>query len=98
MTLDLLTIDQFSDKIGQAFVLEEAGNPPIKLTLTEAKPIQNYAKAARAPFSLLFTTQGDFVLPQRMYALRHAALGLQSIFLVPIAKDRDKVTYEAVFN
>ena len=98
MTLDVLTIEQFSDKIGQAFVIEEGGIPPIELTLTEARPLPNYAKAARAPFSLLFTTQGDFVLPQRMYPLRHTTLGLQSIFLVPIAKDRNKATYEAVFN
>jgi hypothetical protein len=98
MTLDVLTIDQFSDKVGQAFVIEEGGFPPIELTLAEAKPLPNYAKAARTPFSLLFTTQGDFILPQRMYALRHPAFGLQSIFLVPIAKDGDTATYEALFN
>ena len=98
MTLDVLTIDQFSDKIGHAFVIEEAGVPPIELTLTEATPLPNFASAARTPFSLLFTTRGDFVLPQRMYPLRHAALGLQSIFLVPVGKERDTAIYEAVFN
>jgi hypothetical protein len=66
--------------------------------LTEARPLPDYAKAARAPFSLLFTTQVGFVLPQRMYPLRHAALGLQSTFLVPVGRDGNKATYEAVFN
>jgi len=98
MTIELLTIDMFSDKTGQAFVIEEANSPPTALTLTEVKALRNFANAPRAPFSLLFTSQGDFVLPQRMYALQHTALGLQSIFLVPIGKDGDKVSYEAVFN
>jgi len=98
MTIELLTIDMFSDKVGQAFVLEEPDLPAVELTLTEVKPIKNYANAARAPFSLLFTTQGVGVLPQRMYALRHAAIGLQSLFLVPIGKNGDTVTYQAIFN
>jgi hypothetical protein len=33
-----------------------------------------------------------------MYALRHAVLGLHSIFLVPIAGNNENVTYQAVFN
>jgi hypothetical protein len=98
MTIELLTIDHFSDKIGQAFVVEQADAPAIALTLTEAKPLRNFANAPRAPFSLVFIAKGDSALPQRMYALRHAALGLQSIFLVPIGKDGDTVSYEAVFN
>jgi len=98
MTLELLTIDMFNDKISQAFVVEEAESPQIELTLIEAKALRNFANAPRAPFSLVFTSQGDFVLPQRMYPLRHPVLGLQSVFLVPIRKDGDKVSYEAVFN
>lgn len=98
MTIELLTIDHFSDKVGQAFVIEESNAPAVELTLTEAKPLRNFANSPRAPFSLVFTSRGDFVLPQRMYPLRHPALGLQSIFLVPIGKDGDKVSYEAVFN
>ena len=98
MTIRLVTIDVFSDKVGQAFLIEEPGVPAVELTLTEAQPIPNYGKAARAPFSLLFTSKGIGVLPQRMYALRHAALGLQEVFLVPIGKKDDVVTYQAIFN
>ena len=98
MTLELLTIDMFSDKIGETFTIEESGVPPLELTLSEAAPIKNYANAARAPFSLIFTTQGIGVLPQRMYALRHAALGLQSIFLVPVGSKGEIVMYQAIFN
>jgi hypothetical protein len=98
MTLELLTIDMFSDKIGHAFVVEEAGIPPLELKLAEVKPLQNFAAAARAPFSLLFTSQGDLMLRQGTYSLRQATLGLQSIFLVPVARQGNVVTYEAVFN
>ncbi len=98
MTTGLLTLDMFSDKIGQRFAIEEADTPAIELTLTEVKPLRNYANAARAPFSLVFTVNGKGVLPQRMYPLRNAALGLHSIFLVPIGRDGETFRYEAVFN
>jgi hypothetical protein len=93
-----LTHELFSDKIGQTWVLDEADAPPIELTLSEVEPLRNYAKLAREPFSLFFTTTGDFVLPQRVYALRHGTLGPMSIFLVPIARRDDTTTYQAVFN
>lgn len=98
MTTEILTIDMFSDKIGQTFVIEEAETPAIELTLTEARPLRNFANAPRHPFALMFTTTGVGVLMQRMYALRHAALGLQTIFLVPVGRDGGTVSYEAIFN
>ncbi len=62
MADELLTFDMFSDKVEQAFVLDEPDAPPIEFKLIEVTPITNYAKAARAPFSLLFTTRGDLIL------------------------------------
>jgi hypothetical protein len=98
MTAELLTLDMFGDKVGQVFVVEEADVPPVELTLTEAKALRNYGNAARTPFSLMFTSQGRAVLPQRTYVLRHASMGLHSIFLVPIAGGQEKVSYQAIFN
>jgi hypothetical protein len=95
---ELLTIEQFNDRVGQTFALDEAEAPAIPLTLTEAKALRNYANAKREPFSLLFTSQGDFVLPQRMYALRHEVLGPMSIFLVPLSHEGGITTYQAIFN
>jgi hypothetical protein len=93
-----LTIDVFSDKVGQAWVLNEPQAPPIELTLIEVEPLRNYAKLKREPFSLLFTTRGNFVLPQRIYGLRHAALGDMELFLVPIGRQNDVTTYQSLFN
>ena len=100
MTQPLLTLDLFGDKIGQPFALDEPNTPAIELTLVKAEPLPTYnlPPMSRAPFSLLFTTTGDFVLPQRLYALRHATLGPVSIFLVPVGQRGDTVTYQAVFN
>jgi hypothetical protein len=95
---ELLTIELFDDKVGQTFALDEAEAPAIPLTLIEAKPLRNYANAKREPFSLLFTSQGEFVLPQRMYAVRHDVLGPLSIFLVPLSHDAGITTYQAIFN
>ena len=88
----------FADKLGQAFILEEEDVPAIEFTLTEATPLRNFANLPREPFSLIFVTRGIDPLPQRMYALRHAELGLQSLFLVPIGRKGDEVTYQAIFN
>jgi hypothetical protein len=98
MKLDMLTIEQFRDKVGDAFIVEDPDIARTELTLIDVAAIPNYANAARAPFSLLFTSPGRMVLPQRTYALRHPSLGLQSIFLVPIAGDAQKVTFQAIFN
>jgi hypothetical protein len=95
---ELLTIEQFDDKIGQIFALDEADTPAIPLTLTEAKTLRNYANAKRVPFSLMFTSKGDFVLPQRIYALRNDVLGPVSIFLVPLTHQDGITIYQAVFN
>jgi hypothetical protein len=94
----ILSIEQFDDKICQTFALDEADTPAIPLTLIEAKTLRNYANAKRVPFSLMFTSKGEFVLPQRIYALRHEILGPVSIFLVPLTHQDGMTTYQAVFN
>ena len=94
----ILSIEQFDDKICQTFALDEADTPAIPLTLIEAKTLRNYANAKRVPFSLMFTSKGEFVLPQRIYALRHDILGPVSIFLVPLTHQDGMTTYQAVFN
>jgi hypothetical protein len=93
-----LTHELFSDKIGQIWVLDEPDAPPIELTLAETEPLRNYAKLKREPFSLSFTAKSDLMLSQRLYALRHSTLGQMTIFLVPIARQGDTTTYQAVFN
>lgn len=49
-------------------------------------------------FSLYFHGSGERILPQRIYKLNHAMLDEIDLFLVPIGKDQDGVTYEAAFD
>jgi len=52
----------------------------------------------RAPFSLLFRTASQVHLPQKLYNLKNNKLGKLEIFLVPVARDREGVLYQAVSN
>ena len=98
MTERVLTIEVFSDKVGQIWTLDEPGAPPIEVTLIKVEPLKNYAKLKREPFSLLFTTTGNFVLPQRIYGLKHETLGAMSLFFVPVGREGDVTTYQSIFN
>ena len=95
-----LVFEDFADKVGDLFVIGEAGVPGIPLTLKEAEPL-NPAMAprgARPPFSLIFLAKDPRVLPQRIYRMEHNGLGEVSIFIVPVGKDAEGVLYQATFN
>ncbi len=49
-------------------------------------------------FSLLFAAAAGAPLPQGLYRLSHARLGTIDLFLVPLQRKRDGLSYEAVFN
>jgi hypothetical protein len=49
-------------------------------------------------FSLVLRGPSEPVLPQAIYGLRHAGLGLIEIFVVPIAQRADGARYEAIFT
>jgi hypothetical protein len=95
---NVLSIEMFYNKSGEAFALERPDAPAITLTLIDVTALRNYANTARAPFSLIFTTRGADVLPQQLYELRHAELGSMWFFLVPIGKTGDTVSYQSIFN
>jgi hypothetical protein len=49
-------------------------------------------------FSLLFEGPAHQPLIQRTYTFEHPRLGRFDLFIVPVAKDRDRLQYEAVFS
>ncbi|SRR5579885_2589998 len=95
-----LMLEDFADKVGEAFAFADPDVPPIPLTLTQAQPLPAHSglPGVRPPFSLMFLGKDPRVLPQRLYRLRHAALGPLTIFLVPVGKDAQGVSYQATFN
>ena len=94
-----LVFEDFADKLGEVFTVGEDGFPAIPLTLTEAEPLpaRMAPKGVRPPFSLVFLGKDPRVLPQRLYRLEHNGLGVVAIFLVPIGKDAEGVSYQATF-
>ncbi|WP_248928197.1 DUF6916 family protein [Paenibacillus hamazuiensis] len=49
-------------------------------------------------FSLLFRGPKTPFLPQRIYHLRHRAVGEQTLFMVPVGQDESGYLYEIIFN
>ena len=95
-----LVFEDFADRVGEVFVISEPNVPAIPLTLTEAEPLpaRLTKPGIRPPFSLVFLGKDPRVLMQRLYRLEHAEMGEMTIFLVPIGKDAEGVSYQATFN
>ena len=96
--MDLMTLEQFAGCLNETFRVG-LNDGELDFVLVEAQPLkQTYAGALRAPFSLVFRNSAAFLFPQQLYPMRHPRLGDFSIFLVPIARERDGFLYQAVFN
>ena len=95
-----LVYEDFADKVGQVFAMTFDDAPAIALTLTDAELLhtRQSPQGERPPYSLIFLTEDERILPQKLYRLEHEALGEITIFLVPVGKDARGVRYQAVFN
>jgi hypothetical protein len=96
----ILQTDTFAPRVGEAFdvALGEASAPMTLVEVRPLAPVPSFLGAVRSPFSLLFRSASPIVLPQKIYRLRNAVLGVLDIFLVPVARDGAGIVYEAVFN
>ncbi|QND50998.1 hypothetical protein HB779_03160 [Phyllobacterium sp. 628] len=97
--MGIVTLDHFARCVGEGFEID-MGTASLVFTLTEARPLpeRGFAGMTRAPFSLLFRSESKVLLPQKIYRLKNAALGILDIFLVPVARDKDGIVYQAIFN
>ena len=96
--LDQLTIESFEPLVGTSFWLDESGQK-VELRLTNTARVMEgeAARLKRTPFSLFFLA--PVFLPQRVYRLTHDAFSEPlEIFLVPVARQGDVYTVEAVFT
>jgi len=99
--MQFLALEQFAALLNQTFTVAMDSDGEASFVLVEARPLPPAAgagAAVRTSFSLLFRNEAAVLLPQKIYAMTHAALGQFGIFLVPIARDRDGFLYQAVFN
>jgi hypothetical protein len=97
--MEIATLGHFAGCVGSAFDID-FGESSLALTLTEANPLPEtgFAGMRRSPFSLIFRSGSQVVLPQRLYKLKNATLGQLEIFLVPVARDKAGIVYQAIFN
>lgn len=96
--LDQLTIESFEPLVGTSFWVHEKGHR-IELRLTRAAQVMESeaARLKRTAFSLFFLT--PILLPQKIYNVTHDAFAEPlDIFLVPVAKEGNAYTIEAVFT
>jgi hypothetical protein len=95
-----LVFEDFADRVGQDFVIDERDLAGIPMTLTEAELLHasRGKPGLRPPFSLVFVGKHQHVLEQRLYKFDLAGIGKVDIFLVPIGKDETGVSYQALFN
>jgi hypothetical protein len=98
--LPSLGVDDFEPRRGEAFRMQTPGGTE-DLVLLE---VVRLAVATEAPggrrgaFSLVFRSPQASHVPQAIYTLENAALGVLELFLVPIGPRDGGMCYEAVFN
>jgi hypothetical protein len=97
--LEALQAADFEAQLGTAFRIEFVGHAPIELVLNEVVVYPDHSQSAlRTPFSLMFHGPRELGLPQRIYPLQHADLGVLEIFIVPLGPDEHGMRYEAAFT
>ena len=100
--LATLTLTTARAMVGQDFIRSNETGPDILLNLVTAEPTRRDPTAqpteSGRPFSLLFKGPADPQLTQGMHDLGHAEHPFTGIFLVPMGRNDDDFTYEAVFS
>ena len=91
------TAAQFLPHVGSKFTIPFADGLSLTLTLDEVKESATTSSPYHF-FSLNFSSDASTALPQGIYALQHASLPTQEIFLVPFSKTERGVSYSATFS
>ena len=84
--------------MGTSFWLHaDEGKIELRLTRVAKVMASQAARVSRTPFSLYFLA--PVLLPQQIYRLTHEAFAKPlDVFLVPIARNADGFSHEAVFT
>ena len=97
--MELPSYETFAGRLRETFSLS-IGDSSLDVTLVEARrrPARVIAGIRAEPFVLYFKCGNPVVLPQKLYPFSNPKLGKMDIFIVPVAREKDGVVYEAVFN
>jgi hypothetical protein len=94
--LGALRIDDFTPHLDAVFDVQAAAGV-VPLNLVNVDPAGDSGRAGGA-FSLIFVAPKGPWLPQATYPVKHPALGMMEIFLVPIGPTQGGNGYQAVFT
>ena len=100
MTDELLTREDFAERVGERFRIRFSDREPYELELVEATGVPGESDH-REPFSVIFRAAEEMVLSQRIYRLEHDQLEPLDLFLVPLGPDKKvegTLLYEAAFS
>jgi hypothetical protein len=95
MDLGALTLETFEPRVGEAFAI--AAPAAVELVLASAEALGEWP-GGRQPFSLTFRGPREPPLAQAIYALEHPDLGTLEIFIVPMGRDAESTSYQAIFT
>jgi hypothetical protein len=100
--LDQLTSADFVVQLHTIFRAQWTDIEPVDLELnhvSDLNPASTATPEGRQPFSLEFLGPvSSHYLPQHIYRLEHAQLGVLEIFLVPLGPEQGRMRYEAIFT
>jgi len=91
-----LTADEFASQVNSRFRLIAGPESAMDVELIEFTA--GSKSAHQEAFSIVFRAPVEAPLEQRIYRLEHESMGAFELFLVPIGKSPEGVSYEAVFN
>ncbi|MGA8428978.1 MAG: hypothetical protein WB729_04105 [Candidatus Sulfotelmatobacter sp.] len=91
-----LTKTMFEENLNTKFWLLNEGSEPYAMDLFELT--DGYSTPRQEQFSLHFRGDCNQIFPQRIYPIRHDAIGDFDLFLVPVGRDETGTLYEAVFH
>jgi hypothetical protein len=91
-----LTKTVFEENLNSRFWLLDERAEPYALDLIELA--NGHSTPRQEQFSLRFRGDRNQVFPQRIYPMKHEAIGEFDLFLVPVGRDDSGTFYEAVFN
>lgn len=86
----------FREHLDTVFMVDrDADSIPLRLAEVSDERIG----ANLRQFSLFFHGAPDCILPQGTYAFRHDALGVLTLFIVPVVgSNADRIVYQACFS
>ena len=94
--LDTLHYEDFARHVNTRFQMELSEDTTLEIELISVE--DKSPSPRQEQFLLTFRAPLEAPPEQWLYQLRHEQLGSGRLFLVPIARDDEGLTYEAVLN